>query len=63
MAHAKASTSSQNICFTNFGGIMHYEFHFHETCIHSVSAMSEACRYETLVTLFSFKQSLVSVEI
>jgi len=54
MAHAKASTSFQNICFTNFGVIAHYEFHFHESCIHSVSAVSEACQYETLATFFFF---------
>ena len=52
MAHKKASTSFQNICFINFGVIMHYEINFHESCIHSVSAVIEACRYETLATFF-----------
>jgi hypothetical protein len=52
MAHAKASTSFQNICFKNFSVIMHYEFHFHESCIHSVIAVGEACQYETLAAFF-----------
>jgi hypothetical protein len=50
MAHAKASAFFQNICFVNVGVLVHYEFRFHESCIHSVSAVSEACQYETPAT-------------